>query len=273
MARIRDLPIEPSVARRWFAECGLYTTDDLWREIGTNLATGVPAVRAKTRITDHCLRQALLAAPERSARIAVTRGDLLLAALLLMLLLLAGFRVAEGVGLARFPVAALSARSEQAIVAPRDGLAAFHVLGERDLRFTSCTRIKGGAPRTAKLVGRYLLRPLAAGEVVREGDLSARPLPAGALTGRWIATLQVDPGTLGPQVVPGVEARIVLTGRAPTAASVATAGLILAVDSKGGWVTAALPQGNRGEVDSALGARASFLVRSDLSPGIPAATR
>ncbi|HEY0783456.1 MAG TPA: hypothetical protein VGE98_13440 [Thermoanaerobaculia bacterium] len=261
MPKIRDLPLVPAVARRWFAEAGLCTSDDVWREVGPEFSSGLRAVERKTGIVRDVAHQALLTAAAAEPRLKLTRFELLLAAASLSLLALVGLRIAEGLGWLRFPVAGLTVACEQAVVVPRDGLPAFHVLTEQDLHSEARPRTMNGV--TSKIaVGRYLLHPLAGGAVVREDDLGTVGLPAALLAGRRIATLKTDPVTLGAQVAPGAQVIVVLTPQGPGTKAAEAEATILAVDRKTGQVAVAFTASPSPEVLGALGAPASFLVQA-----------
>jgi hypothetical protein len=264
MVKIRNLPMEPSV-RDWLRDDGIRTSDDLWREIGSRFSRGLAGTAKRTRIAPGRLLHALGAAAAAEREWRLSTGEALLGLALLALLALAGLRVAEALGLQAFPLPPLTARVDQLVVVPRGGLPAFHVLSETDLRPAPRSRIAGGVTRKADVLGRYLLRPLAVGAVVRASDVGAVKLPAAVLAGRRIVTLHVDAAALGPQVTPGTEASLVLAPK-PGVVRVAVDAevVVLSVEKDAGGravVAVAIAPERWADVATALGSSEVFLAR------------
>ncbi|HSK75755.1 MAG TPA: hypothetical protein VLQ45_04810, partial [Thermoanaerobaculia bacterium] len=136
-----------------------------------------------------------------------------------------------------------------------------------DLRLAPRPRTAGGIVRTSDAAGRYLLRPLLPGALVRKSDLGT----GHDLAGRWIVTLPIDPSALGPQVAAGADALLILSPKDPAVdpevrKAVEAEALVLAIEkgtsaAPSGRVTLAIPLKERGDVIAALGSSQVFLAR------------
>jgi hypothetical protein len=264
VVKIRNLPLE-RFERRLLRRNEIRTSDDLWRAVGSEFQVGLARVSETTHVQRDSLLRALVAAADKEPRRQSATGKATMLGLLgLILAVLAGLRLVEVLGMLRFPLPGSAAHVDQVVVASEAGLAAFHLLASSDLRLAPRAPTALGFTRTQDALGRYLLRPVAQGALLRNTDVSTTRLPPSAFAGRWIATLRVDQATLGPQIQPGLDALLILAAKdSPARPAIETSALVLDIKrgASSAAVTLAIASERRSEVMAALGSSTVFLAQ------------
>jgi hypothetical protein len=261
MARIRDLPVGKAV-RCTLRRERIHRSEDLWRAVGPEFASGLAGLGEKTQLDLNSLLAVLGAGTIETPRRWPSAKEAMVGLICLAIATLAAVRLGEAFAVIRFPAQAMSADMDQVVVTHQGGLPAFHVLEPSDLGLVRRHRVVGGVKGVAEVLGHYLIRPVAAGNILHHDEVSSFRLAPRDLGDQWIVTVSVASSAVGPQTVPGSEVSMILSPKQGSARpSVEVRALVLAIE-RGATVTMAtlaLGQERRAEVAGALGSAVVLL--------------
>lgn len=247
MVKIKHIPgIEAQTVEK-LKQQKIHTLEDLWREMGSDYAAGLARLAQKTGLEPGKIQQVLaLGAHPPEAKPGFNEIALLAAALLLLALLAWRW------------VSPLLSAPPQVLVAGQD-LPAYHVLAETDLARAAQKAPPGSFTQPTQVAGRYLLRPLRAGEALTKEVLSEKTLDPAALSGQDVLTIPLPAEALDASLKPGDPAWLVLSPREPPAGGMATAveapALLLKIEKSGEitLATVAIPKERHAAIVNALG--------------------
>ncbi len=226
---------------------GIRTTEDLWRDVGTEFPKGLENVDKRTGTGEDEIAFVLASALlyERP-RWLPTGRDLLLAATVIAFGTLAGYRIAN------LP-------QQPAVVAALRKLPALHLVTEDDVALRESERPGFASPR--EVVGRRLLRPVAGSEILAEADLTPEGVRSTDLEGKVLLEVPLSADTSEAVLAAGTKVRLLFS---PTILAgqggFETEAVVLRLNSlsSGVMATVAVPV-------ERLGAISRFLATSEIS--------
>jgi hypothetical protein len=232
----------------------IHTLEDLWVEMGpdwyqkgADYEAGLANVAQKTGL-DRQKIQEVLARGAHDPTVRPHASEIALLAGLLVLLGLLAWRW----------IASVVSMPSPVLVAGQN-LPAFHVLVESDLASAAKGAQAGSFTQPAQVSGRYLLRPLAMGEVITEDLVSSKRLDPSALAGQYVLTIPIPAGGLDSSLEPGDPAWLILSPRdlpeSVTAGAVEAPALLLKLEKSGDLTlaTLAIPIDRHAAIVNALG--------------------
>jgi hypothetical protein len=257
---------------------GIASIDALWKRVGERLDDGIETLAGETglssaRLMELLAKQAVAEdawedpwapdGPDGWLKVSIGRPLLggAMAAVVWFASAVGIATLAAACGLALVLRATLfppKPAHDTAAVRAATGLPPFHIIESKDIRAMASSRdVAASAARD--VIGRYTVKAVTSGQVVRRDDLGAVHLSAGeiaALHGRQILTLPLDAGGVSAAAVPGAHVQLVFSASSPaTRPSQAVIGdvIVLAVD------------GDRGRGATLVGA----VTTADLSNAVP----
>ncbi|HWM94164.1 MAG TPA: SAF domain-containing protein [Thermoanaerobaculia bacterium] len=235
------------------------SSDDLWRAIGPEFYDGLSNLALTTGITPEEVLDILGAcAKERVPSFTKREGLIAFTGLLLVTALLC--RVFAIFVLTRF-------EPQMEVVTAKVSLPAYHLVRQEDLALKLKPRRVENVLDQQKVIGRYLLKSVALGQVIQNDQLGPASIPK-LLPGkqRVILSVRLAPGTFNSGVIPGSKVTLILSTRnlqGVRLPAVEADAFVLAVDQQNENVqlTVAMDAVKQKEVGAALGNSDVFLAR------------
>jgi hypothetical protein len=223
----RGVPDNPGEADR-LEQKEIKTIDNLWSCVGENFEKGISKVSAKAAVDQQLLYALLIADSLGDSRHRVEGEPFRLLSIPKRLWLsLKRFWYARerhwleaALGMATLLLVALSIRAgyanpritEQVVVKPSARLLAFQSIRAEDVMLKGLPKEDGAYASLDKVVGRYPLRAVAPGTTLLEEQLVAEDV-TGAMSGRRILSIPVNPRTLSSTVTPPAHVWLLLSPR------------------------------------------------------------
>lgn len=238
---------------------GIKISDDLWRTVGPDFYAGLLDLACQKGVAPEEVVDILAtSAIEKSPHL--TKREVLISLMGLLLLIGILYRI-----LPIFLPPFLETRKE--IVTAKTGLPAYHLVRKEDLALRSEPSSARGISDQGSIVGRYLLKPVALGQIIQQDQLSPESIPKPS-QGKGLVTLSVRlaPGAFHAGIVPGSKVTLIFSARnvqRDRPPAVEAEAFILAVhqEKESVQLTVAMDSAQRTAVSAALGNSQVFLAQ------------